>query len=72
MQHGKPLCYHSQTFSNVVINYPAYDKYLCALVQRVIKWRQYLMGKEKIIHTSHQPLQYLQSHTKLRQARHFK
>ena len=30
------------------------------------------MGKEMIIHTDHQPLQYLQSQTKLQQARHFK
>ena len=30
------------------------------------------MGKETIIHIDHQPLQYLQSQTKLQQARHFK
>jgi len=32
MQHGKPICYHSDTFSNVIINYPTYDKELYALV----------------------------------------
>ena len=26
MQHGKPICYHSETFSSEVINYPNYDK----------------------------------------------
>jgi len=26
MQHGKPICYHSKTSSNVVINYPSYNK----------------------------------------------
>jgi len=30
------------------------------------------MGKEMIIHIDHQPLQYLQSQTKLQQARHFR
>jgi hypothetical protein len=30
------------------------------------------MGKETIIHTDHQPLQYLQSQTKLQQSRHFR
>jgi len=30
------------------------------------------MGKETIIHTSHQPLQYLQSQTKPQQAKHFR
>ena len=31
-----------------------------------------LLGKETIIHTDHQPLQYLQSQTKLQQSRHYR
>ena len=31
-----------------------------------------MMGKETIIHMDHQPFQYLQSQTKLQQARHFR
>jgi hypothetical protein len=72
LQHGKPICFHSETFNGVVINYPTYDKELYALVQSVKKWKHYLLGKETIIHTDHQPLQYLQSQTKLQQARHFR
>ena len=72
MQHKKPICYHSETFSKTIINYPTYDKELYALVQSVKKWKHYLMGKETIIHTNHQPLQYLQSQTKLQQSRHFR
>ena len=72
MQHKKPICYHSETFTTTVINYPTYDKKLYALVQSVKKWKHYLMGKEKIIHTDHQPLQYLQSQTKLQQSKHFR
>ena len=53
------------------MGYPTYDKELYALVQSVKKWKHYLMGKETIIHTDHQPLQYLQSQTKLQQSRHF-
>ena len=30
------------------------------------------MGKETIIHTDHQPLQYLHSQTKLQQRRHYR
>ena len=30
------------------------------------------MGKETIIHTNHQPLQYIQSQTKLQQSRDFR
>eukprot|EP00253_Pinus_taeda_P029524 PITA_29524 len=65
MQQKKPICYHSEKFSQSVINYPTYDKELYALVQSVKKWKHYLIGKETIIHTDHQPLQYLQSQTKL-------
>jgi hypothetical protein len=32
MQHRKPICYHSETFTTIVINYPTYDKELYALV----------------------------------------
>ena len=72
MQGGKPVCYHSETFSGVVSNYPTYDKELYALVQSVKKWKHYLMGKETVIHTDHQPLQYLHSQYKLQQSRHFR
>lgn len=72
MHHGKPICCHYETFTNVVINYATYDKELYALVQSMKKSKHYLMGKETIIHTDHQPLQYLQSQTKIQQARHFR
>ena len=72
MQHSKPICYHSETFNSVVVNYPTYDKELYALVQSVKKWKHYLMGKETVIHTDHQPLQYLHSQTKLQQSRHYR
>ena len=68
MQHGKPICYYSETFNYVVVNYRTYNKELYALVQSVKKWKHYLIGKEKIIHTHHQPLQYLHSQTKLQQS----
>jgi hypothetical protein len=62
MQYHKPICYHSETF-NQVVNYHTYDKELYALVQSVKKWKNYLLGKEKIIHTDHQPLLYLHAQT---------
>jgi hypothetical protein len=45
LQHGKPICFHSETFNGYVINYPNYDKELYALVQSVKKWKHYLLGK---------------------------
>ena len=71
-QNSKPICYHSETFNFAVVNYPTYDKELYALVQSVKKWKHYLMGKEIVIHTDHQPLQYLHSQTKLQQSRHYR
>ena len=65
LQHGKPIAFHSEKFNGAVVNYPTYDKELYALVQSVKKWKHYLMGKETVVHTDHQPLQYLQSQIKL-------
>jgi hypothetical protein len=41
MQYHKNICYHSETFNQVVVNYPTYDKELYALVQSVKKWKNY-------------------------------
>jgi hypothetical protein len=67
MQGGRPVCYHSELFHGAVLDYPTYDKELFAIVQAVKKWKHYLLGKETIIHTDHQPLQYLQSQSKMQQ-----
>jgi hypothetical protein len=56
LQHGKPICFHYETFNGAMINYPTYDKELYALVQSVKKWKHYLLEKETIVHTDHQPL----------------
>jgi hypothetical protein len=72
MQYHKPICYHSETFNHVVVSYPTYDKELYALVQSINKWKHYLLGKEKSIHTYHQPLHYLQEQTKLQQSQHYR
>ena len=56
MQGGSLVCYHSEVFHGAILNYPTYDKELYALVQAVKKLKQYLMGKETIIHIDHQSL----------------
>jgi hypothetical protein len=43
MQGGRSICYHSEVFNGVVLNYPTYDNELHALVQVVNKWKHYLM-----------------------------
>jgi hypothetical protein len=61
MQGGRFACYHSKIFHGAMLNYRTYDKELYALVQVFKKRKNYLMGKDTIIHTDHQPLQYLQA-----------
>jgi hypothetical protein len=39
MQYCKPICYHSETFNQAIVNYPTYDKELYALVQSIKKWK---------------------------------
>lgn len=71
VQEGKPIFYHYENISGAILNYPTYDKEMYALVQAIKKWKYYLMGKEIIIHTDHQPLKYLQTQSKLQQTRHY-
>jgi hypothetical protein len=56
MEYCKLVYYHSETFNQVVVNYPTYDKELYALVQSVKECKHYLLGKKKIIHKHYQPL----------------
>ena len=53
MHQRKPVCYHSKTFLQDIVNYPIYDKELHALVQSVKEWKQYVIGKDTIIHIDH-------------------
>ncbi|XP_071702891.1 uncharacterized protein [Rutidosis leptorrhynchoides] len=72
LQDRRPVAYHSEMFQGAQRNYPTYDKELLALHQAVKHWRCYLLEKKTVVHTDHQPLQYLQSQAKLQQARHMK
>ena len=55
-----------------LLNYPKYDNEIYSIVQYVKKWKHYLMGKETIIHTDHQSLQYLLAQSKLQHTMHYK
>jgi len=72
MQHRRPICFHYETFTSIVVNYPTYDKEFYELFHSVKKWKHYIMGKETIIHIDHQPLQCLHSQTKLQQSRNYR
>eukprot|EP01018_Ginkgo_biloba_P007942 Gb_36846 [translate_table: standard] len=72
MHEGRPIAHHSETLSGVVLKYQVYDKELYVMHQVAKHWRSYIVGKETVIHINHKPLQFLQTQTKLQQARHAK
>jgi hypothetical protein len=55
-QQGHPVAYHSETLSDTVRKYPTYDKEMYSIVQACRQWKDYILGKETIIHTDHKPL----------------
>ena len=65
MQDGRPLAYFSEKLSGAALNYPTYDKELCALVRTLETWQQYLWPREFVIHTDHEYLKHLKAQHKL-------
>jgi hypothetical protein len=55
-QQGHPVAYHSETLSDTIRKYPTYDKEMYSIVQACRQWKNYILGKERIIHTDHKPL----------------
>jgi hypothetical protein len=64
-QHGHPVAYHSETLSDTILKYPTYDKEMYSIVQSRFQWKNYILGKETIIHTDQKPLQFIQTQGKL-------
>ena len=64
-QHGRPVAYHSETLSDTFWEYPTYKKEMYSIVEAFLQWKHYIMGKETIIHTYHQPLQFIETQGKL-------
>jgi hypothetical protein len=55
-QHDHPVAYHSETLSYVIRKYPTYDKEMCSIVKAFRQWRNYILGKEIVIHTDHKSM----------------
>ena len=58
-QQGHPVAYHNETLSDTVRMYPTYDKEMYSIVQAFQQWKHYILGKEKVIHTNHRPIQLI-------------
>eukprot|EP00253_Pinus_taeda_P034042 PITA_34042 len=52
-QHGHPVAYHSEKLLDTVWKYPTYDKEMYSIMQACRQWKNYILGKETIIHTVH-------------------
>jgi hypothetical protein len=66
------MAYHSETLSDTVRKYPTYDKEMYSIVKACLQWRHYILGKETVIHTDHNPLQFMQTQRKLQNDYHQK
>jgi len=65
LQGGHLIAYFSEKFHGASLNYPTYDKELCALVRALQTWEHYLVSKEFIIHSDNESLKYLKGQHRL-------
>ena len=52
-QHGHPVAYHSETLSDTVLKYSTDDKEMYSIVQACRQSKNYILGKEMVIHIDH-------------------
>ena len=55
-QHGHSVAYHNGTLLDTIQKLPTYDKEMYSIVQSCHQWKNYILGKETMIHTYHKPL----------------
>ena len=53
------FAYFGEKLHGVALNYPTYDKELCALVRTIQTWEHYLVSEEFVIHSDHKSLKYI-------------
>ena len=64
-QSSHPVTFHFENFNDIVRRYSTYENELYSIVQSLKKWRHYILGKETIILTDHEPLHFTLSLSKL-------
>ncbi|CAM8968817.1 unnamed protein product [Rhodiola kirilowii] len=62
-QQGRPIAFFSRILTPQLRTTSVYNQELCAVVQAVLKWRQYLLGNHFTIVIDHQPLKTLLTQT---------
>ena len=71
MQNNHPISFTSRKLNVHEMNYHTTEKELLAIVNSLMVWRHYLLGKDVTVYTDHKPLKFFDSQKKLsgRQAR---
>ena len=59
MQDEHPIAFESGKLNKQEQLKSTYDKEMLAIMQALVKWRQYLLGRNFMIRTDHNSLQYL-------------
>ena len=59
MQDEHPITFESRKLNNQEQLKSTYNKEMLAIIQELVKWWQYLLGRKFMIHTDHNSLQYL-------------
>lgn len=64
-QREHQIAWDFETLSQAKLYYSSYNKEFYAPVHPLNQWQDYILDKETICHTDHQPLQFLNSQSKI-------
>jgi hypothetical protein len=59
--------YNSEMLSKAKVKYNTYGKEFFVLVQGLKQCHHYILAKETIFHTDHQPVIFINSHSKIKE-----
>jgi len=71
-QHSHLVPYHSEPLSHGICKYRTYEKEMYSIVQAYRQWKHHILEKEIVIHTDHNPLNFMQTQGKLQNDHHQK
>jgi len=58
-RHGNSMAYKNESLYDAFHRYPNYYKEIYSIIHECLECKNYIMGKETIIHIDHKPLQFM-------------